>query len=636
MDIKRSLAIVLFVILPAFATAQVRDSLSHIDLLHKVNPSLTRTIRSVSDSLPAEKNSVPVSLSDVERTNRLYDSLESYSERNTFWKLVDKLFIVPRRNPSNLSAQIVDEAAFFTPFAGKVIAEIEIDRVNVFERAVSYLEKGMNAVHMTTRQYAIKRDLLFSEGDKLDPQIIVLTKQLLRSRENISAVDFTVLPVPGDTTAVKLVIRTHDSWTIGGDGSITGLTGRVKGELYDANFLGSGNKFKYKLSLDWKQRRYEGSIFEYYIPNILGSFVNANFIAGRSFWETTYSAAFNKKFILPTDYEIGAEYTNKRTEIYVQYDHPEPYAESHQMHLENVDLWGGKSWENRSVNNSIYTIGRFNHVHFRKRPDVEKGLNPYFYNRSLYIASVGLYNEKFLTTNLIYGYGYDEYVATGYRSELTLGYMDSEFNPGWYGGGSVKSGGFTRLGYFMGEVAAGGYFNFNKREFFRSSIDFKLDYFTNLLGKRKFKVRQFASFNYVRGWDREGGYKEIVWFTSESGPRGLGANVMGTNRMVVNTETVVFTPWMPMGFRIALYGFIDAGWIGYDGHIFRNDFYSTIGIGIRLKNEMLIFDAIQFSLSFGLKGNNLIAPRDWIMLNTERRMNAMRYIPQKPQVIEYK
>lgn len=39
--------------------------------------------------------------------------------------------------------------------------------------------------------------------------------------------------------------------------------------------------------------------------------------------------------------------------------------------------------------------------------------------------------------------------------------------------------------------------------------------------------------------------------------------------MIINTETVVFTPYQPLGFRIAFFGFADFGLLGYSPNIFK-------------------------------------------------------------------
>ena len=453
-----------------------------------------------------------------------------------------------------------------------------------------------------------------------------------------------------DPDAVIVRVITRDSWSISADGSIRGLTGQVKGELYDANFLGTGDKLSYQLSLDWRKKKYEGSMFQYYIPNLFGTFYEATLKGGRSFTERYYGATLNKKFIQPADYEIGAVFENVRNALYVRYEAPrDTVAASYMLHYNNVDLWGGKSWYLPEVESSVYGMARFNNIRYLDPPriyeqedppqnpvelPVGEGMNPYFYDRTLVLGTLGFYSERFLTTSLIYGYGYDEYVATGYRAEATFGYTHSDYQSGWYGGIALRSGGFTPVGYFMGDLSVGTFYDFRSRRPFQSALNVRFNYFTNMLGRRKFKVRQFISLNYLNGWNRSDGFYEAVWFTPASGPRAMHNSPLGRDRLVLSAETVIFTPWQPLGFRIALYGFGDVGFLGYNKHVFRNDCFATVGLGIRLKNEMLVFGTIQLSLfvNFGKHG---LMSNEWIQLTSEQRMQTMRYIPTKPQVAPF-
>ncbi len=590
------------------------------------------------------------SLTQEERTQRFYDTLQVRADRSGFWKFIHGLLVVPHGGTSQLKPEIVDEATVYGVYNGKRIDSIEFVRKPVFDPARSYLEKGANAVHVTTGVHAIKRDLLFKEGEAFDADAVVRYKQLLRSREYIADAAIEVLPVPDDPDAVIVRVITRDSWSISADGSIRGLTGQVKGELYDANFLGTGDRLSYQLSLDWRKKKYEGSMFRYYIPNLFGTFYEATLQGGRSFTERYYGATLNKNFIQPSDYGIGAVFENVRNAMYVRYETAtDTVAASYMLHYNNVDLWGGQSWYLPDVGSSVYATARFENVRYLspptlyeaedppRNPDelpVGPGLNPYFYDRSLTLAAFGFYNERFLTTSLIYGYGYDEYIATGYRAEATFGYMHSDYQPGWYGGVSLRSGGFTPIGYFMGDMSVGTFYSFRQRRPFQSALNLRLDYFTNMLGRRKFKLRQFVSLNYLNGWNRSDGFYEAVWFTPASGPRAMHDSPLGRNRLVVSAESVVFTPWQPLGFRIALYGFGDVGFLGYDRNVFRNACYATVGAGIRLKNEMLVFGTIQLSIfvNFGKHGP---MSNEWIQLTSEQRMQTLRYIPTRPEVVPF-
>ena len=114
----------------------------------------------------------------------------------------------------------------------------------------------------------------------------------------------------------------------------------------------------------------------------------------------------------------------------------------------------------------------------------------------------------------------------------------------------------------------------------------------------------------------------MLRFTAQDGLSLLKEDLVGTNRMVLNTETVFFTPYQPLGFRIALFGFADFGLLGRDANIFKNNFYTTFGLGVRLRNERLVFSTIQLRLGVAL-GNGT-------------RMEQYRYLPSRPEIVRFR
>lgn len=602
--------------------------------------------------LPASGH-VRDSIAAEERTQRFYDSLRAKSDRSRFWHFVHDLVIVPTATDAEARNDVVDEAEIYGRYAGRRIAAVEFVRDNIFDGADKGIRRVANAVHAVTGERTVRRDLLLRAGDVLDPDVVVRSKQLLRSRPYIADVSVEILPDTLDPDAVVVRIATRDSWTISGDGSVRGLSGRVRGELFDVNFLGTGNRLGYQLSLDWRKRRYEGSMLRYDVPNLFGTFYEADLRLGRSFDETYYGASVGKRFISPTDYGLGALFERVSRAVRVRYAEQDgEVAADYMMSYNHLDLWGGGSWQQKPDVGSIFLSGRVDWLdYFRPLSfipgsgtpagdgsaplPVEGSLNPYFRDRTTLLGSLGLYRERFLTANLIYGYGYDEYIATGYRAGITLGYMHRADRDGLYGGVEACSGGFTPLGYLRGSVEAGGFLDPARRGFFGVALDARVDYFTRLLGRRRFKVRQFLSVDYLGGWNRESGFREQIWFTGESGPRYLAYSPVGSTRLVFSGETVVFTPWKPLGFRIALYCLGDVGLLGFDRNVFRNGVYATVGAGIRLKNEKLVFGTIQLSFFVSFSKSGIIRG-DWMQLSSESRIQAGRYNPHEPRTVEYR
>ncbi len=536
-----------------------------------------------------------------------------------------------RRNPASEREAMRRENDYYDRFEGRTIGAIHIFRNNVFDedQDLRWPERLANSTHTITREKQIQRDLLFQEGDTIDPILMMNNRRLIRSRDYIADVNMLIVPQKEDTTVVDVYVITRDKWSISADASFGG-DGKSFVELYDNNIFGWGNKLSITTSFDWKHRfDYGGNGLEYEIPNIAGSFFSGRLIARKHFDISEYGLEINKEFIRRTDYAVGVSLFQNRERIHI-YDQDTIIKTTWKA----ADVWGGRSLYIPAWKSSLYFSGRLSYLDYLERPPVSERLNPYFHDETLLLAEVGVYRERFRTTNRIYGYGINEYVAHGYKLGLNTGYSWGEFGNRWYMGLNFSGGAFTRIGYFGGSIGLGSYLNHHDGKFYRSALVSELRYFSNLRGENRYPVRQFVTIGLTRGWNRLDGYQEVIGFTDDMQLRALRRRVFGQNRLLMNTETVVFTPWHIYEFRFAMFAFLDMGLIGNYGNLFKNDFYSTIGLGVRIKNEHLIFNTVTIRLGVALGKNGLVESQYFRIDNSER-MALMRFIPQKPVVIPY-
>ena len=565
----------------------------------------------------------------AERNRRLYDSIRSKTSRHAVPRLLYRWLFVRPTPDTTRNGRVLDESRALARYEGKTIGNITIERRQVFDPDGNWFERTGNRVHALTAERVVRRDLLFRPGDRFDPQLVVRNKQLLRSRRYISRVDVDVRPDTLDTTRVDLVIRTRDSWTITVDGDVRS-EGRTMLAVVDANILGSGNMLRLNTNFSRKDFSYGGNMVEYEIPNVLGTFYTAEFSAGRDFYNSTLDMKLSKEFLRPTDYEVGARYSDLKFKQYmIEQD------TSLLVKERNFDLWGGYSHFLRSAGSSIFFTGHYNYRRFLRRPDgVSATHHPALHDQDLLLFGAGLYREKFLTANLIYGFGSDEYLATGYKAEVVSGYRWGEFGDEIYVGLNYMTGGFRSVGYIMGGLSLGSYVDCRSGAWNRNAVDVDLRWFSNLFLLRRSRMRQFLMLNYTQGWNRGSGNDESIRFTRRNGLQALDEQVIGTSRAVLNTETVFFTPWQPLGFRIAFFGFADFGSIGYSPNIFRNDFFASLGGGLRIKNERLIFNTIQIRLGVAFGKNGLVGSQ-YFRLSNSTRLEQYRYRPSGPQPIGF-
>lgn len=82
--------------------------------------------------------------------------------------------------------------------------------------------------------------------------------------------------------------------------------------------------------------------------------------------------------------------------------------------------------------------------------------------------------------------------------------------------------------------------------------------------------------------DRNG----IIGFSPDS--------LVGPQRVTLSQETTIFTPWKLIGFRIAVVPRVDLAFIKASNALFRSqNFFSGFSLGLRIRNENLIFNTIE-------------------------------------------
>lgn len=584
------------------------------------------------DSIAVAATHDPIERQGSERNDRLYDSLRAKSSRRGVPRLIYRMLFVRPRPDTLHSDRVLDESRMLEPYAGRRIGRITVERRKPFDSAGNWFARTGNNLHALTEEGVIRRDLLFRTGDRLDPQLIVRNKQLLRSRRYIAEVEIEALPDPEDSTLVDLRIVTRDSWTISADGALHS-GGRTMVALSDANIFGTGNELEVRTHFDRRDFSYGGNVVALDLPNLGGSFYDARIEAGRDFRNATLDVSLTKEFLRPTDYEVGLSYSmHKNRRRLLELDTAELVRER------NVDLWGGYSHLLPAIRSSLYFTARYNYRRFPLRPYVppalEAATNPAFHGHDLLLVGAGLYREKFYSANMVYGFGIREYLATGYKAELVGGRSWGEFGDAVYLGVTCQSGGFCQAGYIMGGFTLGSHIDLADGAWRRSAVDVDFRWFSQLFLLGRSRLRQFLGLNYTQGWNRLWGNDEVIRFTDRNGLQALDEVVYGINRLVLNTETVLFTPYQPLGFRIALFGFADFGLLGRDANIFRNGFYTSFGLGIRLKNERMIFNAVQIRLGIAFNRDGL-TDSEYFRISNTTRLDQYRYRPTRPEIVAF-
>lgn len=158
----------------------------------------------------------------------------------------------------------------FASMEGKTIRHIDFKTVNVFDTEDPNENNGLfrllNSVHVTTRQKVIRGQLLFKEGDKIDPDLMSETGRNLRQRKYLT--NAYVLPVRECGDQVDVLVVTRDAWALEPQFSFSKKsTDKQTGVgINDGNVFGTGNA----LSITYKENSQRNLVsYDFSNPHLL-------------------------------------------------------------------------------------------------------------------------------------------------------------------------------------------------------------------------------------------------------------------------------------------------------------------------------------------------------------------------------
>ncbi len=583
---------------------------------------------------------IPASLVRAENTRSkktmtFYDSLKVRASRSKFARVLYDLVIVSpdstdQRRLNNMT--VLD----FNEYSGLLINSIQIRRLNVFGTDVNNpslyspkgIEKIMNSTHINTNEGIIRKNLLFNEGDTISTLKLTDNERILRQLPFID--DARIVVVPLSDQSADIIIITKDIYSLGADFTYRGAD---KGSvwLFDKNIFGMGHEFKVEIPYSGDTNDSPGLGLDYYINNIRKSFINMNLNYYNGLGKKNYGFNITRNLVSSeTRYAGGISISQTITsEDLDTLASPEPLKYNFQ------DYWLLRSFllNRESVIRLIAGIRYINNNVYEKpliKPDEYYALQRF----RLYMGSLSFSMQKYYKTNLIYSYGRTEDIPYGALVSLTAGLEINEFKRRNYIGTDASVGfSIKNAGYINLSGGVGAFLNEGKAE--QGVTYLKLIYFSNLIPVGKQMIRNFVNINYTRGFDRYD--DEYLTIIKENGFSGFANDSLkASQRITASLETVIFNPINIYGFRIAFFGFADMAYLAGTKQVGRDDvFLSSLGIGLRLRNDNLVFRTFQIRIGY------FPSPPDYsrtssILLSGEQLLRPKNFDPGAPAPIIYR
>ncbi len=546
-----------------------------------------RSIEPAGAAAPADSAQVPRSL-----RGRLIALLSDY---------------VVAQPPDSLPRRLVPAEEAFRDHQGKLIRKIEIEQLDMFSGmpgssdrpADGALERWARRLHRRTRRAIIRQHLLMKEGDPLDPYTLADTERLLRSTAFLQDARIAVLPVPGEEARVDLLVVTRDVWSIGFSLPVD-RADELRPRVFERNLLGLGQDVEYRLWVATSTLERTQWEARYRIGNILGTFLGTSLVLGDQEEERWQRVSLGRSPIAPQIRLAGGVTFENISRKDRADEYPGRYRERFQRidaHL-GYNLALGRNEAGGPGRVALFPALRCTWTDMRTRPAVDWPLSLRYQDRTLVLGGVQLGRHEYRQTRLVRAYGETEDIAVGYRLGLAAGRELGDAADRSYV--AVLAGGFGDVALSW---AAGGTVEFGTYR--RNSawedgvLQTHLGGFSGLGTIGRFRLRHFADLLHTAGIRRLAKDERLL-LDRRTGLRGLrDAQLAGRQRAVLNLESVAFTPWSPLGFKIATYAFCDIGAVAPDLADFaRSRYYECFGLGVRLRNERLVFDTVDLQIAF--------------------------------------
>jgi hypothetical protein len=574
-------------------TGNEQDTISHIP----VNQLKIRYLESLTDSVSAIP-SIPVPVY-ISKTNETF-YYHSLRERASRYRLTKKLYdiVVVNHDTTTKSSSEGRSEAVYSEYSGRLIRRIEFKRLNVFGSDIdrpdyyspSEWERFFNKVHINTSENIIGKNLLFSAGDTVSPIQLSDNERILRELPFIDDARITLMPVSKDE--VDIIVVTKDVYSIGGDYSYKGTR---KGEfsVFDNNIFGIGHELG--VYVPWNSDTVDspGIGIHYLADNIGKSFINMNVYYANGLGHKTYGLDLSRRFFSTnTKYAGGISirqmFRNVDLDTLIV---PAPLKYIFQ------DYWLARSFLiDQSSSSRLILAGRYTNNNVFDRPYILPDSYHSYQRYMFFLSSLTFSVQKYYKANLIYGYGRTEDIPYGGLIRVTMGREINEFKVRNYAGSEIAFGKSGRFGYVYSSAGLASYINNNHTE--QGIVALRVKYFSNLVHTGRYMIRNFINADYTRGFDRN--YDEYLKYFNDNGFTGFrNDSTRGAQRITINLESVLFSPANFYDFRFAFFAFADFSSLAGPNEVFSHgSMLSDIGIGIRIRNNNLVFNTFQIRIGY--------------------------------------
>lgn len=538
------------------------------------------------------------------------------------------------------------------PYEGKTIRSIRTKQldfnVSISDTTNEFLYFGtkvLNAVHATTRDYTIRRNLYLREGESMNAYLIADNERYLRTVGFIQDSRIVVNKRTSTEDSVDLIVITKDLFEyLPSTGGMSPLRQRVG--MGNNNLFGSGQSASFSVLHDVRRTPGVGVQLSYGYNSIMSSFINANISASRISRNIYDHREDEENFLLSFDRPLVSQYKRMAGGFSVGKGrslnrYPNSYGgDFYSYDYGLVDVWMGynlgakKYLHDKKLHLKKFVALRYFNTTFFETPHQvnENVFDQRFNSRQGVIAGLTLFRQYYYKTKYIYGFGITEDVPSGFNVSI---------NAGWYKQLTLSRPylGADAYRYFVSPKRDIGCF-FARTGFFPHNgkledvgLMFGGSFFARILPVGNMKLRQYFRASYATILNRVA--LDPLRLNNAMGFRNFSSDLAsGGRRMALRSESSFFLQQKYFGFKMAPFLTGDFIYLGDNNSIVdASGIFYGIGGGLRTRNENLFFGTIEFrciAYPRKIQGDNIIKLS--LALNLKFRFNSS-YV-SKPDIIE--
>ena len=540
-------------------------------------------------------------------------------------------------------------------YEGKRIRSIQIEQkhfgtslLNPVNTKKDALTKFADKLHNKTSENTIRKNLFIKEQELVDPLVIAYNEKWLRDLPYIQDARILAALSKVDTNEVDIYIITKDIFPIGGSFNIRNANSYTA-SLSTNNANDGGNAFTLNHNFDKNREINTGWGFDYTIRNLKGSFTDIT-IGAKSFApneangdlsESTVYIRGNRPLLTPNSkWTWGFDWNNANNEnVFTSKWSDSLFNSTYNYDLKHFDAWlGYQLFSNRislTANNVHYFVQvRFLENIFKQRPtDYLAQIDKNYQNIEASLASFTLFKQKIIRTQYLYGFGRNEDLPTGKSMVITSGNYRREQSSLPYLG--IKLENYKLLAnenYRHLTLSAGSSYADAQLQDVRfiASIEQinKLRYLES-----GYKYRSIINISFTQTLKNK--FNEALLISSSYGiPQLNNERIYGGTRITANWESVWYNSKSFYGFRTSPFAFGNITYLRTVGQpIDKGDIYTSIGSGMRIRNENLIFGTIELRAFYFPRTNLQVSPWN-ISLITNLRYKYNSSIISKPDFVQ--